>query len=91
MAASVDFKSALNVDLDYGNLAQPLNTFQLRSRCAIEAALGALAELHELIVLDHTLELGDIDELEVFLALLVVDAHGSGRHAALTSKDVAIL
>ena len=91
MAASVDFKSALNVDLDYGNLAQPLNTFQLRSRCAIEAALGALTVLNELVVLDHALELSRLDESEVLLTLLIVGPHGSGRHTSLPVKDVAVL
>ena len=91
VAASGDLQGTLDVDLQNGNLAQSFNTLKLASARAIEAALGALTVLNELVVLDHALELSRLDESEVLLTLLIVGPHGSGRHTSLPVKDVAVL
>lgn len=91
MAASVDLESAFDIDLNDWNLANGLDALQLSPARAVKDTLRMLARLDEFVVLRHSLEVGNRDEGEVLLALLVVFAHGTSRDAPLPIEDVSVL
>ena len=86
----IEFESALNVDLDHGDLVAVLDALEFGVAGAVTVAVQLLLVLDELVRVHHLLEGVVVNEVKILLALLDGLAVAS-RVALLLLEEVAPL